>query len=328
MLPRFRYNEARSFIAGGLQDFSLSRAGQPWGVPVPWDESQVVYVWVDALINYLSALTYAREGDDLRDDFWPEVRHLLSKDILRFHCVFWPALLLAAGYDVPKQLFVHGWLLLDEQKISKSVGNVIDPLDLVGVYGSDAVRFWAVRAVSFGQDGNVTLDSLHDRYERELANDLGNLVSRTTAMIARYRDGRIPGTVEHSALAEPIEAVQLNVPAHLDAYDLTGGVETIWALVRALNKHVEESRPWDLAKDEARAPELDRVLYELADGIRIAAVALSAYLPRSAPKILRALGQADDLSWSNVAPGLTVEAEGVEPAAPLFPRLDAPSAAA
>ena len=190
VLPRFRYNEARSFIEGGLKDFSVSRAGQPWGVPIPWDEGQVTYVWVDALINYLSALTYARDGEDLRERFWPEVRHLLGKDILRFHCVYWPALLLAAGYDVPKQLFVHGYLLLDERKISKSLGNVIDPLDLVDVYGSDAVRFWALRSVSFGQDGTASVDALHERYERELANDLGNLVSRTTAMIARYRGGR------------------------------------------------------------------------------------------------------------------------------------------
>jgi methionyl-tRNA synthetase len=328
VLPGFRYNEARSFIAGGLQDFSLSRAGQPWGVPVPWDQEQVVYVWVDALINYLSALTYAREGEDLRDEFWPEVRHLLAKDILRFHCVFWPALLLAAGYEVPKQLFVHGYLQLDNRKISKSLGNVIDPLDLVSVYGSDAVRFWAVRAVSFGQDGNVTLDGLHDRYERELANDLGNLVSRTTAMIARYRDGRIPEPVEHSSLAEPIEAVRTDVPTQLDVFDVTAGAETIWALVRALNKHVEDTRPWDLAKDEAHASELDRVLFELADGIRIAAVALFAYLPQSTPEILRALGQPDDVSWSNVAPGLTVQADGIAPAAPLFPRVDAQTTAA
>jgi len=328
VLPRFRYNEARSFIAGGLQDFSLSRAGQPWGIPLPWDESQVVYVWVDALINYLSALTYAREGEDLRAQFWPEVRHLIGKDILRFHCVFWPALLLAAGYDVPKQLFVHGYLQLDDRKISKSVGNVIDPLDLVSVYGSDAVRFWAVRAVSFGQDGNVTLESLHDRYQGELANDLGNLVSRTTAMIARYRDGRIPPPVEHSSLAAPIEAVRRDVPAQLDVFDVTAAAETIWTLVRALNKHVETTRPWDLAKDESRAHDLDRVLYELADGLRIATIALSAFLPRSAPEILGALRQPLDLSWDNVAPGRGVRADGIEPAAPLFPRVDAPTAAA
>jgi methionyl-tRNA synthetase len=328
VLPRFRYNEARSFIAGGLQDFSLSRAGQPWGVQIPWDPEQVVYVWVDALINYLSALTYAREGEDLREQFWPEVRHLLGKDILRFHCVFWPALLLAAGYDVPKQLFVHGFLQLDDRKISKSLGNVIDPLDLVEVYGSDAVRFWAVRAVQFGQDGNVTLESLHDRYQGELGNDLGNLVSRTTAMIARYRDGRIPAAVEHDALAAHIEAVQRDVPRQLDAFDVTAAAETIWTLVRALNKHVEETRPWDLAKDESRARDLDRVLYELADGLRIATVALFAYLPKSATEILRALGQPDEVSWDRVAPGRTVEADGIEPAAPLFPRVDAPTAAA
>jgi methionyl-tRNA synthetase len=327
VLPRFRYNEARSFIEGGLQDFSLSRAGQPWGVPIPWDESQVVYVWVDALINYLSALTYARPGEDLRDTFWPEARHLLAKDILRFHCVFWPALLIAAGYDVPKQLFVHGYLLLDDRKISKSVGNVIDPLDLVEVYGSDAVRFWSVRAVSFGQDGNVTIDSLHERYERELANDLGNLVSRTTAMIARYRDGRITVAPGESNLSEAIAAVQREVPARLDVFDLTGAIDVIWDLVRGLNRHVEQTKPWELAKDEGRADELTRVLYELADGLRVAAVALSPYLPRTAPQILRALGQSEDLGWEQVEEGRTIAAEGIEPATPLFPRVDQTAAA-
>jgi methionyl-tRNA synthetase len=327
-LPSFRYNEARSFIAGGLQDFSLSRAGQPWGVQIPWDESQVVYVWVDALINYLSALTYAREGEDLRAELWPEVRHLLGKDILRFHCVFWPALLLAAGYDVPKQLFVHGFLQLDDRKISKSLGNVIDPLDLVDVYGSDAVRFWAVRSVTFGQDGNVTLESLHDRYERELGNDLGNLVSRTTAMIARYRDGSIPSVTGESALAAEIGAVGEDVPKLLDKFDLTGAVDVIWNLVRALNRHVERQKPWELAKDESRAAELDRVLYDLADGLRVAAVALSSYLPKTASQILGLLGQATDVGWENVEAGRTVAATGIEPAAPLFPRVDAPTAAA
>jgi methionyl-tRNA synthetase len=328
VLPRFRYNEARSFIEGGLQDFSLSRAGQPWGVPIPWDESQVVYVWVDALINYLSALTYARDGEDLRSKFWSEVRHLLGKDILRFHCVYWPALLLAAGYDLPKQLFVHGYLLLDEQKISKSLGNVIDPLDLVDVYGSDAVRFWAVRAVSFGQDGNVTLESLHERYDRELANDLGNLVSRTTAMIARYRDGRIPATAGGTALSEPIRAVARDVPHRLDAFDVTGAVEVIWELVRSLNRYVEQTKPWELAKEDARASELDSVLYDLADGLRVATIALWAYLPETAPRILRALGQPEDFRWENVEAGRTIAVEGIEPATPLFPRVDAPTAAA
>ena len=328
VLPPFRYNEARSFIEGGLQDFSLSRAGQPRGVPIPWDESQVVYVWVDALINYLSALTYAREGEDLRDRFWPVVHHLLAKDILRFHCVFWPALLLAAGYDVPKQLFVHGYLLLDDAKISKSVGNVIDPLDVVDVYGSDAVRFWAVRAVQFGQDGNVTIESLHERYERELANDLGNLLSRTTAMIARYRDGQIPEAPGEGHVSDAIETVRREVPACLDVYDVTGAVDVIWNLVRTLNRHVEQTKPWELAKDEARAADLDRVLYDLADGLRVAAVALSPYLPATAPRILEALNQSQDIAWENVDASKTAAVAGIEPAAPLFPRVDAPTAAA
>jgi methionyl-tRNA synthetase len=174
----------------------------------------------------------------------------------------------------------------------------------------------------------VTLESLHERYERELANDLGNLVSRTTAMIARYREGRIPSAVGESGVSEAIEAVKHEVPARLDVFDVTGAVDVIWDLVRSLNKHVEQTKPWELAKDDARAGELDRVLYDLADGLRVAAVALSAYLPRTAPLILQALGQPEDLAWENVEPGRTVSAEGIEPATPLFPRVDAPTAAA
>jgi methionyl-tRNA synthetase len=325
VLPDFRRNEARSFIAGGLEDFSVSRAGQPWGVPIPWDTSQVTYVWVDALINYLSALTYAREGEDLRPRYWPDVRHVIGKDILRFHCVFWPALLLAAGYEVPRQLFVHGYLLLDERKISKSVGNVIEPLDLVDVYGADALRFYVLRAVQFGQDGSASVDGVHERYERELGNDLGNLLSRTTAMVARYREGRV--TVVPEAADDALAALGRDVAASLDAFDLTGGLERIWSVVRDLNGYVTAKKPWELAKDEARAAELDRVLYTLVDGLRAVAVAVGAYLPETAPRILAALGQPEDLAWEGVAPGRTVAAEGVAAAAPLFPRVEIPDAA-
>jgi methionyl-tRNA synthetase len=328
VLPRNRYNEARSFIEGGLEDFSVSRAGQPWGIPIPWDEEQVTYVWVDALINYLSALSYAREGEDLVEHFWPHVRHLLGKDILRFHCVYWPALLLAAGYEVPKQLFVHGWLLLDDRKISKSLGNAVDPLDLVEVYGSDAVRFWALRSVSFGQDGAASLDGLHERYERELANDLGNLVSRTTAMIARYRDGRIEPGDPHEELGSALDALRGKLVERFDAYDLTGALEDIWEVVRWLNRHVESTAPWQLAKDESRAADLDRVLYDLADGVRAVAVAISPYLPETAPRILEALRQPVDLALEGIAAGLTRETEAIEAASPLFPRVDLPTAAA
>ena len=327
VLPDFRRNEARSFIAGGLEDFSLSRAGQPWGVPVPWDPEQVVYVWVDALINYLSALTYARPGDDLRERYWPHARHLIAKDILRFHCVYWPALLLSAGYEVPRRVFVHGYLNLGGRGISKSLGNVIEVDELVGAYGVDALRFWAVRAVSFGQDGDVTPEGLHERYERELGNDLGNLVSRTTAMIAKYRDGRIP-VAPGLGDADAIAALAEEVPRRLDVFDLTGGIDLIWEYVRSLNKFVTDAKPWELAKDEASAEQLDRVLYALADGLRVAGVALYAYLPDTAPRILRALGQPEEFGWDAVASGKTVEATGIESAPPLFPRVEAPAAAA
>ena len=329
VLPQFRFNEARSFIAGGLQDFSISRQGQPWGIPLPWDESQVAYVWADALVNYLSALTYARPGEDLRAAFWPHVRHLMAKDILRFHCVYWPAMLLAAGYDVPKQIFVHGYLLLDDRKISKSVGNVLDPLDLIDVYGSDAVRYWCARAVNFGQDGSASIDGLHERYERELGNDLGNLLSRTTKMVEQFLGGRLDrgggGDAELRALAD---GLRRDAAADLDRFEITTAVDRIWELVRWLNRHVTERKPWELAKEEARRGELSTVLHDLADGLRIAAIALAAYLPESSARILAALGQPPGLEWERVAAGGLEPAEGIRGAEPLFPRLEAPPAAA
>jgi methionyl-tRNA synthetase len=318
--PPFRANEARSFVERGLRDFSISRATQKWGIPLPWDESQVAYVWADALVNYLSALTYARPGEDLRPKFWPVVRHLLAKDILRFHAVYWPALLLSAGYEVPRHEFIHGYLLLGDRKISKSLGNVVDPLDLIDVYGADAVRFWAARAVSFGQDGTVSIDGLRERYERELGNDLGNLLSRTTAMIARYRGG----TLRKAPGSPPSSAADLaqDVAERLDAFDVTGALDSIWTFVRGLNRYVEATAPWQLAKDEAKAEELDTVLYDLADGLTAAAVALAAYIPETAPRILRALGQSEDLSWERVRPETAEAATGVLAATPLFPRIE------
>jgi methionyl-tRNA synthetase len=328
VLPRFRYNEARSFIRQGLDDISVSRSSEQWGVRVPWDPEQTVYVWVDALINYWSALAFAREGEDLRGDLWPEVRHVLGKDILKFHCVIWPALLLAADLEVPKQLFVHGHLLFAEQKMSKSLGNVIDPLDLIEFYGgADPLRFYVVREVQFGQDGNVSVDGVHERYERELANDLGNLVSRTTAMIARYRDGRLPDGPSESREGS-LATLASETADLLDAFEVTGALERIWKEIRALNALVEERKPWELAKDESKSEELDGTLYELADGLRAVAIALLPYLPETAPRILDALNQPAEPAWDDVAPQKTVSAEGIEPATPLFPRVEAPSAAA
>jgi methionyl-tRNA synthetase len=327
VLPGFRFNEARAFIAGGLQDFSISRAGQPWGIPLPWDETQVTYVWADALVNYLSALTYAREGEDLRAEFWPVVHHLLAKDILRFHCVFWPAMLLSAGYEPPKQLFVHGYLLLDDKKISKSSGNVIEPLELIDVYGSDAVRYWCARAVSFGQDGSASIDGIRERYDSELANDLGNLLSRTTAMIARYRDGTLV-KVDRADIPVDFETLRTDVQARMDAFDVTGALDRIWDAVRRLNQYVTAEAPWQLAKDEANAARLDAVLYTLADGLTALGVALQAFLPEASPKILAALGQAEEPSWERVRNGVAEPVEGIAASEPLFPRIELPSAAA
>jgi methionyl-tRNA synthetase len=327
VLPRMRYNEARRFIELGLDDISVSRERQRWGVTVPWDKDQIVYVWVDALINYWSALAFARPHGDLRPRVWPEVRHLLGKDILKFHCVIWPALLLAADISVPRQLFVHGYLLLDERKMSKSIGNVIDPLDLIDVYGVDPIRYYLFRQVSFGQDGSISVESLHERYERELGNELGNLLSRTTAMIARYRGGRIEQADVSPELVAAVDGMRVAVVARLDGFDLTGALEAVWEVVRRLNRHVEQSAPWELAKDDARAEDLDRVLYELADGLRAVAVALAAYIPDTSARILAALGQAQDLAWDKVVAGGTAEVEGIQPAEPLFPRVEAPGAA-
>lgn len=326
VLPDFRFNEARSFIAGGLRDFSISRAGQPWGIPLPWDESQVTYVWADALINYMSALTYAREGEDLRPVFWPAVHHLLAKDILRFHCVFWPAMLLSAGYEPPQQLFVHGYLLLDDKKISKSLGNVIDPLELIDVYGADPLRFWMARAVSFGQDGSASVDGVQERYDSELANDLGNLLSRTTAMVARYRDGKLT-----RGEAEPpfdLALLAAEVADRFERFDVTGALDAAWHGVRRLNQYVGAEAPWQIAKDESQSARLDGVLYNLVDGLTGLAIALAPFLPETSPKILAALRQSGDLSWGRIRNGVADEVDGIAAAEPLFPRIELPSAAA
>ena len=241
-------------------------------------------------------------------------RHLIGKDIIRFHCVSLAGYSSAVGlgYELPQQIFAHGYLLLDDRKISKSTGNLVSALDLIDVYGADAVRFWCARAVSFGQDGNVALDGVRDRYERELGNDLGNLLSRTTAMLARYRDGSLPAGAEHRLAGGGVEPLGADVAERLDRLDITGALERIWEVVRFLNRYVETQAPWQL-KDESRADEPDRTLYDLAEGLRAIAVALSSYLPETAERILSALGQPPELAWSGVAYGRLEAAAGIEP---------------
>src|SRR5262249_48105647 len=190
--PRTRYNEALSFIRSGLRDVPLTRHKLRWGVQVPWDPEHVFYVWFDALLNYYSALSYARPGEDLTDSLWPASYHLIAKDILRFHTVYWPALLMAAEIELPERVFVHGYLLMEGEKMSKSLGNVLDPFEVIERFGADALRFYLLRDVPFGQDGSVSTASFEQRYDSELANDYGNLASRTTAMVEPYRGGAVP----------------------------------------------------------------------------------------------------------------------------------------
>jgi methionyl-tRNA synthetase len=329
--PRTRYNEAISFIRSGLRDVPLTRHKLTWGVPVPWDSEHVFYVWFDALLNYYSALSYApappglAAGDgelgqagDLTHTFWPASYHVIAKDILRFHTVYWPALLMAAELELPEHVFVHGYLLLDGEKMSKSLGNVLDPFAVIERFGADALRFYLLREVPFGQDGSVSTASFEQRYESELANDLGNLASRTIAMIGRYRGGVLaPGQVD-PALERDFAGLGERVAAQIDRAELTLALEEIWQRVRRLNRYVEEQAPWQLAKDEARAGELDLVLRTLAEGLRSVTVMLHPYLPASAERLLAALG-APELSLDGAAYGAGA-IERVGAIEPLFPK--------
>ena len=294
ILPRARFNEAKAFIDSGLQDVSLSRARLTWGVPVPWDDSQVFYVWFDALLNYVTALSYARPGEDLVERFWPADFHVIGKDILKFHAVFWPALLLAAGYELPRHVFTHGFLLMDGEKMSKSLGNVLDPFEVIDTYGTDALRFYCFREVGFGQDGSVSTAGFEARYETELANDYGNLASRTLAMIGRYRDGVVPDAQLDGALVADFDELPARVSELLDRADLSGALEEVWQRVRRLNRYVEEQAPWQLAKNPAQAGELDVALVSLSEGLRAITVLLTPWMPESTGKLLAALGRPDD----------------------------------
>jgi methionyl-tRNA synthetase len=287
--PRTRYNEALSFIRSGLRDVPLTRHKLTWGVPVPWDPEHVFYVWFDALLNYYSALSYARE-DDLTATFWPADYHLIAKDILRFHTVYWPALLMAAEIELPQRVFVHGYLLMEGEKMSKSLGNVLDPFTVIERFGADALRFYLLRDVPFGQDGSVSTAAFELRYESELANEFGNLASRTIGMLMRYRDGVVPAGELDPTLVSAFTMLRERVSAQVDRAELTLALEQIWQMVRRLNRYVEEQAPWVLAKDQARADELDRVLRSLAEGLRVLAVLLWPYMPGSCERLLGALG--------------------------------------
>ena len=288
--PQNRYNEALSFLRQGLNDVSLTRGKLTWGVPVPWDSGHVFYVWFDALLNYYTALQFAREGEDLTEKFWPCDVHVIGKDILKFHAVYWPALLMAAGIEVPRGEYVHGYLLLNDQKMSKSLGNVIDPFEVIDVFGADALRFYLFREVAFGQDGSVSTEGFEQRYTSELANEFGNLANRAHSMIGRYRGGTVPQAEPPAALVEELDGLADEVRVAMDRSEISTALDSIWRRVRALNRFVQEQEPWKLAKDESAAGRLDQVLYGLAEGLRVVGVLLLPILPEKADQLLVALG--------------------------------------
>jgi methionyl-tRNA synthetase len=319
--PVARFNEALSFVTQGLRDVSLSRGKLTWGVPVPWDPNHVFYVWFDALLNYYTALGFARDadGEDLTKTFWPPSVHLIGKDILKFHAIYWPALLMAAGLELPRRLCVHGFLLMDGEKMSKSLGNVLDPFVVMEQFGTDALRHYCFREVSFGQDGSVSTAGFEARYESELANDYGNLASRTLAMIARYREGRVPQASLDPELIASFDGLAGEVAELLDRAELSLALDAIWQRVRRLNRYVEERAPWVLAKDPAQAGALDETLASLAEGLRVVTVLLHPYMPVSTMKLLAALGR-PELAYTGAAPAATGWGGEVAALEPLFPK--------
>jgi len=324
VLPRARRNEARSMIEGGLEDLSISRAQIEWGVPVPWDPGQTIYVWIDALLNYRTALAYARPGEDLTERYWPPSLQVMGKDILKFHAVIWPAMLMAAGLGLPERLMIHGYVLKGGEKMSKTTGNVVDPFPFIERYGIDALRYYLTREVRFGEDGTFTAEGFEGRYSGELANELGNLLNRTVSMVDRYRDGVVPADPGGDRdLAAEVDAAVVAVRAAFERLELSRAADEAWALVRRFNRLVEERAPWKLAKDPERAGDLDQTLFSLAEGLRTAAILVWPIVPASVERLLGALGQdparvaLDDARW-----GAGVPRARVVPIPPLFPRIE------
>jgi methionyl-tRNA synthetase len=299
--PDTRRNEVLSFVRGGLNDLSISRANVKWGIPLPFDESHTVYVWFDALINYITAIGY---GDPAKaEEFakrWPAQVHFVGKDIIRFHCVIWPAMLMAAGLPVPKQVFAHGFLLTKGEKMSKSKGNAVAPADLVARFGVDAYRYYFLREVQFGHDGSISIENMVQRYNGDLANDWGNLVSRLFNMVGKYRDGLVPDpsaapevTEDDAALRSIAAGLFDAVDARMAVLDYAGALEAAWELVKRTNRYIEDSAPWNLAKSEETADRLSAVLYNALEAVRIAAIYTAPVMPNTSREVFARLGLGD-----------------------------------
>jgi methionyl-tRNA synthetase len=322
VVPTPRYNEARRMIEQGVDDLSISRSQISWGVPVPWDPDQVIYVWVDALFNYWTALSYGAGDDGAR--FWPPNLQLMAKDILKFHAVIWPALLMAADLELPERLAIHGYVLKGGEKMSKTTGNLVDPFPFIADYGIDALRYYLSREIRFGEDGTFSTEGFEARYTGELANELGNLLNRTVSMIDRYRDGVIPNDHGRDAdLAREVATRQSEIRAAFDNADVTRAVESAWVLVRALNRLVEQRAPWVLAKDPDAAADLDQVLFSLAAGLQSVLIMLWPIIPTSAERALASLGHdPTQVGLTQAVWGAGVAGTLVTSVPPLFPRVE------
>ena len=302
--PESRRNEVMSFLKSGVTDQSISRTSFTWGIPLPFDPRHVMYVWFDALLNYVSAIDF--DGESARfESTWPADWHLMGKEILRFHAVIWPAMLMAAGLPLPKHVFAHGWLTVEGQKMSKSRGNVVRPSEIVDEYGVDAYRYYFMREFSFGIDGNFSRRTILQRYNAELANDLGNLESRVLTMVHKYREGIVPEPgapgEEENVLEEKASRLTQSIETRLAAPAFNEALADIWEFIHAVNRYVDVCAPWALAKDESKAADLDRVLYNSLEGLRQIALCIAPFMPQTAEKMWERLGLPE--VWSARLPG-------------------------
>ncbi len=319
--PQIRRNEVMNVITGGLEDVSISRAGKTWGIPLPIDASHVIYVWFDALTNYISALGFGGGDPALFDRYWPADVHVIGKDITRFHCIIWPAMLMAGGVEPPRSVFAHGFISLGGEKMSKTRGNVVDPVRMAGAFGSDALRYLLLREVPFDRDGDISDEVFLGRYNADLANDVGNLLSRTVAMVSKYLGGSVDagppgdGGWFGGELASALESYR----AHMDRMEFSRALGAYWAVIQRANRFIEERRPWDIAKDPARRGELEETFRELLAALRTTGVVLAPFMPGKMRELLGALG-AERLTLADL-PEAAVGASGLAPRSPLFPRI-------